>query len=92
MPINVVSSVQSIKDQTFPSEAYMVEQIENLLGEKDAAEFKNQIVLESVSDSMIQESSKIANIRVQLSEPLLEEYLMNWPFIMKEPNLHYLKC
>ena len=21
-----------------------------------------------------------------------EEYLMNWPFIMKEPNLHYLKC
>ncbi|MDP7332732.1 MAG: OmpA family protein [SAR324 cluster bacterium] len=73
MPINVVSSVQSIKDQTFPSEAYMVEQIENLLGEKDAAEFKNQIVLESVSDLMIPESSKIANIRVQLSEPLLED-------------------
>ncbi|MDP6330345.1 MAG: flagellar motor protein MotB, partial [SAR324 cluster bacterium] len=71
MPINVVSSVQSIKDQTFPSEAYMVEQIENLLGEKDVAEFKNQIVLESVSDLTVQETDKVAKIRVFLSEPLM---------------------
>ena len=73
MPLSVLSSIQTLKDQKFSSEALLVEQIENLLGDKNAAEFKNQIILESVSDMMIQESDRIATIRVHLSEPLLED-------------------
>ena len=53
MPLSVLSSVQTLKDQNFSSEALLVEQIEKLLGDKNAAEFKNQIILESVSDMML---------------------------------------
>ena len=46
MPLSVLSSVQTLKDQNFSSEALLVEQIEKLLGDKNTAEFKNQIILE----------------------------------------------
>ena len=73
MPVTVLSSVQSLKDQNFSSEALLIEQIEKLLGDENAAEFKNQIILESVSDKIVQESDRIAKIRVHLSEPLLDD-------------------
>ena len=72
MPFSVLSSVQTLKDKNFSSEALLIEQIEKLLGDKNAAEFKNQIILESISDMMVHESDKIVKIRVHLSEPLLE--------------------
>ena len=34
MPVTVLSSVQSLKDQNFSSEALLIEQIEKLLGDK----------------------------------------------------------
>ena len=73
MPVTVLSSVQSLKDQNFSSEALLIEQIEKLLGDENAAEFKKQIILESVSDKIVQESDRIAKIRVHISEPLMDD-------------------
>ncbi|SVD96968.1 uncharacterized protein METZ01_LOCUS449822, partial [marine metagenome] len=75
MPINVVSALQTLSGKIFSSEENFVETLTSLPVKREIPTFKNQIVLESITDDQIKETSPIVRFGITITEPLEEEDL-----------------